>query len=962
MKQLPTVREPIPQQQWVALDLETTGLSPSSDAIIEVGAVRFRGDETIDTLSTFVNPGRQLSDFIVGYTGITQADVDSAAPPSVALDALSAFVGADPVVGHNIRFDLGFLAAAGLSLTNPTCDTWELAFVIRPGASSYALSKLASELGVGHDRPHRALDDAAATARVFASLMAEAAALEIDVLSELHRAARRSGSRLAYAMSGLAEAAASDLSAAADSPTLGFDIAAIRRRSQSSPALRTVREPVPVDIDAVTAALEVGGPLDRSMQGFEHRKEQVQMARAVAETINAFAAGSEGRLIVEAGTGVGKSLAYLLPAALYALGNNARVVVSTNTINLQEQLLSKDLPIVTEALTAMEASGKSGLDASRLRATQLKGRSNYLCLSRLLSLRSSEFVSEPEARMLSKLLVWLRSTGTGDRSELNLGNRAASEPWNRLSAQGASGCSGVAGTCFLRSARERASSAHLVIVNHALLMADLATDGSILPEHDLLIVDEAHHLEESATRQLGFEIGQATAQDHLAAISGQGGLLARAVAMVRAEPVSDSRRQTVDKIAEELSAAGPRIRESLAGLLAEAGRVAESSEENQGGGERTRRDLRVTRATRAQPAWSGLEVSWERTDLLLAELSDALFRLITAMEDMDEANLPGYTGLMVDAAEMNRENELLRLRLAEFFPQPQGESVYWVSKSPQMGRRPPHIGLHAAPLRVGDRLEEMVYSRTGAVVMTSASLAADGSFGHLVDRTGFDHAQQLLVGSPFDYPKAALVCLPDDLPEPSSWAYQGVMEQAVVDAALAAGGHTMVLFTSHASLQQAAKAIRPSLRPHDISVLAQGTDGTPHRIVADFIDNPRSVILGTASFWEGVDLPGDSLKVLLVTRLPFAVPTDPIVAARSEMFEDPFRQYSVPEAILRLRQGFGRLIRTSSDRGVAVILDRRIISKGYGKSFARSLPPATLARMPLADVPRAISEFLGAGG
>lgn len=962
MTQLPTALEPVLQQQWIALDLETTGLSPSSDAIIEVGAVRFRGSETLDTLSTFVNPQRQLSEFIVGYTGITQADVDAAPSPSAALDEFRAFVGADPIVGHNIRFDLGFLAAAGLNLTNPTCDTWDLAFVLRPGASSYALSKLAVELGVGHDRPHRALDDAAATARVFASLIAEAAELEIDVLSELDRAARRSGSKLAYAMAGLAGTAAAGLAEAADSPTLGFDIAAIRHRIQSAPALRTVREPVPVDTDAVTAALEVGGPLDRSMQGFEHRKEQVQMARAVAETINAYAAGDEGRLIVEAGTGVGKSLAYLLPAALYALSNNARVVVSTNTINLQEQLLSKDLPIVTEALSAMAASGNSGLDASRLRATQLKGRSNYLCLSRLLSLRASEFVSEPDARMLSKLLVWLRSTATGDRSELNLGNRAAAEPWNRLSAQGASGCSGVAGTCFLRSAREQASSAHLVIVNHALLMADLATDGSILPEHDLLIVDEAHHLEESATRQLGFEIGQANAQEHVAAIAGQGGLLARAADMVRAKPVSDSRRQTVEKIAGEVSAISPRIRESLAGLLAEAGSVAESSDEGQGGGDRPRRELRVTRATRAQPAWSGLEASWERTDILLAELSDALSRLVNAIEELDGADLPGYTGLMLDAADTGRENDQLRLRLSEFFPKPQSDSVYWVARSPQMGRRPPQIGLHAAPLSVGDRLEEMVYSRTGAVVMTSATLAADGSFGHLVDRTGFDHARQLLVGSPFDYPNAALVCLPDDLPEPSSWAYQGVMEQAVVDAAVAAGGHTMVLFTSYASLQQATKAIRPSLRPHDISVLAQGTDGTPHRIVADFKENPRSVILGTASFWEGVDLPGDSLKVLMVTRLPFAVPTDPIVAARSEMFEDPFRQYSVPEAILRLRQGFGRLIRTSSDRGVAVILDRRIISKGYGKTFARSLPPAHLSRMPLADVPRAIREFLAAEG
>ena len=252
----------------------------------------------------------------------------------------------------------------------------------------------------------------------------------------------------------------------------------------------------------------------------------------------------------------------------------------------------------------------------------------------------------------------------------------------------------------------------------------------------------------------------------------------------------------------------------------------------------------------------------------------------------------------------------------------------------------------------------MVYSRTGTVVMTSATLAADGKFDHLVDRTGFNDAEHLLVGSPFDYPNAALVCLPSDVPEPSSWAYQGAVEQAIIDAAIAAGGRTMALFTSYASLQQAAQAVKPALAPHGITVLAQGSDGTPHRIVAEFMSNPKAVILGTSSFWEGVDLAGESLQVLLVARLPFSVPTDPIFSARSELFEDSFRQYAVPEAVLKLRQGFGRLIRTSSDKGVAIILDRRIVSKGYGKTFARSLPPATFTQLPLDEIPDKIRDFL----
>ena len=953
----------------MALDLETTGLSSKSEAITEVGAVRFRGDERLDTFETFVNPVRKLSDFIIGYTGITQADVDGAPLFEEVIPDLAAFIGGAPVVGHNVSFDLDFLAVGGLRVSNPTADTWELAYVLRPAASSYGLARIAAELGVVHDRPHRALEDAIVTGQLFVALVKEANELEIDVLAEIDRAARRSNSRLAYVTSSLAEQSVAMLRDPDRTPTLGFDLAAVRSRIQKAQGLRPSRDPEPVDVEMVARVLGEDGALSTAMPGFEHRAEQVAMARAVAEAVNAGAAQADatqadakrgnGRLIVEAGTGVGKSLAYLLPAVLYALKNDARVVVSTNTINLQEQLISKDLPVLIEALKAVGGAGEEPVRAEGLRATQLKGRANYLCLNRLLRLRANESPSDAEARMLAKLLVWLRETTTGDRAEINLGGRGVAAPWDRLSAQGASDCNGVSGVCFLRAARERAASAHLVIVNHALLMADLATDGSILPDHDVLIIDEAHHLEESATRQLGFELTQGAVQDHLAAISGDGGVLSTAVTVLRGESVADSRRQTVLKIATDATAMAPKVREEVAGLLAETGKLADGSGDDRRGGSRSS-EVRVTGGTRAQPAWSDLEAKWERVDVALAELSVLLTRLLTALDDLGEADLPGYEGVVVEAAELSQANDQMRVRLTEFFPHPDKDSVYWVSRSTRQNRsgRPPEIGLHAAPLQVGTTLEEMIYSRTGTVVMTSATLAADGKFDHLVERTGFQDAEQLMVGSPFDYPNAALVCLPDDVPEPSSWAYQGAVEQAIADAAIAAGGRTMALFTSYASLQQAANALRPALQPHDITVLAQGNDGTPYRIVADFISNPRSVILGVASFWEGVDLAGESLQVLLVARLPFSVPTDPIFSARSELFEDSFRQYAVPEAVLKLRQGFGRLIRTSSDRGVAVILDRRIVSKGYGKTFTRSLPPATFAKLPLAEIPGAIREFL----
>jgi DNA polymerase-3 subunit epsilon/ATP-dependent DNA helicase DinG len=244
--------------------------------------------------------------------------------------------------------------------------------------------------------------------------------------------------------------------------------------------------------------------------------------------------------------------------------------------------------------------------------------------------------------------------------------------------------------------------------------------------------------------------------------------------------------------------------------------------------------------------------------------------------------------------------------------------------------------------------------------MTSATLSTAGSFAHISERTGFHDPDELLLGSPFDYAHAALLSVPEDMPEPNSRAYQSAVESAVTDAAVAAGGATMALFTSHAALQATASAIRGGLQSQGLSVLAQGIDGTPQRLVSRFLDDPRSVLLGTASFWEGVDLAGESLKVLLLARLPFNVPTEPVFSARSEMYDNSFGEYAVPQAILRLRQGFGRLIRTKSDRGVAVVLDRRIVSRRYGREFLESLPPVARRDCRLRDLGDVVRDWLGA--
>ena len=928
------------EDEWVALDVETTGLSPDDDAIIEVGAVRFRGAETLDTFHSLVNPNRKLGAFIRRYTGIAQEEVDAAPPFSKIAGRLETFVGGLPIVGHSVDFDLAFLAARGVRLTNPRADTLELAYVLKP-SWEYSLEKVATALGLSHDRPHRALSDAEVTSRIFNLLVEEAGRLDEYSLAEMQRLASRSSWVLAYLLRRL-EMQKMGEGVTQRSSVTGIDVSSLRERLRRSRALVPNKTAQPVEVAQVRGLLDRGGPVSRAMDGYEERAEQAAMAEAVTRAIN-----DGKRLIVEAGTGVGKSMAYLLPAALYALKNNVRVVVSTNTINLQEQLLNKDVPAVAEALR-----GVDDVPVDDFRYGLLKGRNNYLCLKRWSSLRSSDTVSSDEARMLSKLLVWMGTTGTGDRSELNLSGGGWT-PWDRVSAQGALDCTGVSGACFLRHARDRAAASHVVIVNHALLVTDILTGGAAIPEHDVLIVDEAQHLEGVATDHLGFQISQAGLEDHLDLLAGERGLLNRAALAMRGSSAAQTRRDSLDGAAQRVLAALPPLRQGMAKLFAVLQRLLPAAS---GAQSRFGQELRITPSTRSQPAWSEAEIAWEDTDTALAELDSATSDLVTSLEGLEDAGVLDYEALVMETFNMRERTRETRGRLKETVPHPEENGIYWLSRS----ARSSDIELNMAPVHVGELLEKLVYSQRRSVVLTSATLSTDDGFGHVIERTGFDGADELRLGSPFDYPKAALLCVPNDMPEPSAWDYQAAVEQAVMDAVLAAGGATMALFTSHASLQSTARTLRGSLETQGFEVLAQGVDGTPHQLVRRFVENPRSVLLGTSSFWEGVDLAGDALKVLLVARLPFSVPTDPVFSARSELYDRAFDEYAVPQAILRLRQGFGRLIRTSRDRGVAIILDKRAVSRRYGRAFLDSLPPATRRTPALYELPGEIRRWLRA--
>ncbi len=931
---------------YVALDLETTGLDPTSDAIIEVGAVRFGPAGVEDTFVSLVNPRRAVPYRIQMLTGIAPEELAQAPPLETVAPRLQEFLVDYPVVGQNVlAFDLRFLDAADIRHGPIVYDTYELALLLLPLLRGHSLSALARHFAIPLPNHHRALPDAETSREVFLALRTWAASLPPAVLTEAARLASAThwpGRTFLAEVLEQSERGGPAPVSAASAPAPQPLVPNARRQ--------------PVEPSEVADLLRSLGARPDVLPDFEERPEQQAMARAVAEVIN-----EGGQLIVEAGTGIGKSLAYLLPAACYALRNKARVVISTATINLQDQLVTKDIPAVQSAIGAGSPPSQPPLAAA-----QLKGRRNYLCLRRHLVARRAPLVSDDEARFLLRLLLWLIQTETGDRAELRL-SQTEEALWHRLSAQNedclGSACPFVAdGSCFLVRARRRAEAAHLVVVNHALLLSDVAAAGRLIPPYEHLILDEAHHLEEQATRQLGFEAREADLTAYLDRIHRR----TRAAGTGLAAAV----RQSVRGLAMALGPAGHLT--GLAAALTEAadrarGRLREFAEaartfirqHAQESGDYEQR-LLLTTGIRAQPDWSAVEMAWENLALALAASEELLAQLYSGLGDAEGLGLLGYEGLLGETAALLQTAHQLRLGMATAIQRHDPSAIQWLTEGGPAG-----LGVASAPLDVAPLLQERLYADKQSIVLTSATLATGASFRYVRQRLGLDDARELLLGSPFDYRQAALILLPSGLPEPNHRDYPPILQRALAELCRASQGRALALFTSHASLRAAHAAIRGPLREEGIAVLGQGIDGTPQQLLQALKRNAKTVVMGTASFWEGVDVVGEALSLLILARLPFSVPSEPVFAARSAQFEDPFHEYALPQAVLRFKQGFGRLIRSKTDRGVVVVLDRRIRSKAYGRAFLEALPPCQVEEVPMDELPRRVADWLrqkGDGG
>ena len=653
------------------------------------------------------------------------------------------------------------------------------------------------------------------------------------------------------------------------------------------------------------------------------------MATSVTEAFN-----QKQYLIAEAGTGTGKSLAYLIPSILWACRNGERVVLSTNTKNLQDQLFYKDLPLLKKIME------------EEFRVTLLKGRSNYLCPKRWKEiLRNPDlYLSSEERIAILPLILWAEKTQTGDISE-NHGFHLEmnSGLWAKLTCPERNEKDSHQ-RCFLTIAREAAQKSHLVIVNHPLLLSDLATENRILTPFTRLVLDEAHNLEKVATEHLGIEVSFNRLKRIIVRLQeGQRrGLLPLLQNRVERGRISGKIKESLLRCLENLLQKIPETQEKGIAFF----QIVSSS--------------LPSRKMRYKPSDLFLEKIGEEGDELYHVLNKLESELETLRKDLQDLkpfqeNLQDLEDVSYELHQYSKSLGLLLFDLRE-------DWCYWAESRED----PLRSELHAVPVDVGPLLAEELYKKMDSILFTSATLTVASSFEFFMNRTGFsrldpDRVDKISVGSSFSFPEQTQLLIPNYLPSPKSSNFSQRVGEIIRNAILSTKRGTMILTTSYDLINFLDQQLRRRLEENGIELLVQGKSGSRRGILEIFKEEKNSCLLGTDSFWEGVDVPGESLELLILTKLPFPVPDDPIVEARCETLEkkglDPFASFMIPTAAIRLRQGFGRLIRTRNDRGVVLLLDNRVIRNSYGEFFLNSLPVEPVICSSEEEVLKALSDF-----
>ncbi|HFC12983.1 MAG TPA: DEAD/DEAH box helicase, partial [Anaerolineae bacterium] len=732
-------------KRYVFVDVETTGLDSYRDTMIEVAAVAWQDGKEVDRFAALLNPGRAIPPMITDLTGISDAMVAKAKKVGSIRPKINAIIGDHIIVGHNASFDVGFLQAENMAYGNHVLDTVTLASIILPSLGRYKLDYLVQTLGLPQTRAHRAEADARHTLNLFVKLQELAMQLDMGIIEEIVNVGGKLGwPETLFFEDILTRKTRTAFETGERSGYVSGLFKPEKIEAKALPPLDEKKELEPIDVAMVKGLLQAGSNFSRAFPTFEPREQQVEMISAVAGAFN-----KQKHLMVEAGTGTGKSLAYLLPAAFWSTQNQRRVVISTNTINLQDQLINKDIPLVQTALN---------LD---LRVAVRKGRGNYLCGHAFTRLRHNGPRDRAEMVLLARILVWLPTSQTGDRAEISLRSPAEKAAWRKLSGEAGQcnrqNCS--AATCPVQYAKRKAETAHLVIVNHALLLSDVANQNHILPEFKELVIDEAHHFESAVTNGLSFEADRKFLDALLEELSkDSSGVLVDLAKNMRELPddVQDTLREASGAIRQAAQLADMRLAElfeTLGFFLSDY--INARSDFSQ--------SVRLVEKVRGSADFQLVRESWQNLNIRLSTIANQLNKLNTGLLhllDDGSTTFADSDELLSTLHDTAKNIDEVRQNMDKIIDKPDDDTITWIDVWKK------RISLHAAPLHVGPLVEKHIWENLNSVIMTSATMRTapqgfgrEANFDYIKSRLNAAKVNELALGSPFDYKKNTLLYL-----------------------------------------------------------------------------------------------------------------------------------------------------------------------------------------------------------
>lgn len=921
------------EEDIVILDTETTGLSSQENELIEISAAVLSGRQVVDRFDTFVHPSKPIPREITELTAITNADVAHAPDSRTAVAQLAEFVAGRPVVAHNAAFDRAFIESVkgGAAVSDIWIDSLALSRIALPRLASHKLSSMADLFGCSAVS-HRATDDVDALAGVWRVLLTALTDLPeglLKLLAESHPDVPWSYRPI---FSYLAQ----------EKPDAVFSLAAARARvlEESSSVEHVDADELPaLDLprrDQVEAFYAPDGVVSRMYPSYEPRSEQVEMACEVRDAL-----ATSTHRVIEAGTGVGKSVAYLVPFAEAAKRNGITVGIATKSNNLADQLMYHELPKLDEAM-------EGGVTYCAL-----KGFEHYPCLrklERLVRSRSEIVTKRDPADTLTAMAViyaFVCQSPTGDLDALGIRwksvNRGDLTTGSRECARRL--CPFFPNKCLVHGARIRASRADIVVTNHSLLFRNVAADGKILPPIRHWVVDEAHAVEKEARRQWAVTVSADDSRQVFERLGGHdAGVLGRLARELSGRDGSTLYMGLAARAASTAARASTAMAEVFEGVRS----FAQST--RSGGYDQV--NLWIGPDVRASDSWTTLALS-------LHAAVDALDAASKALAALTESLAQDAPELAIEPADMQR-------RLQEFHDGlklvTEGQDERYVY-SVQVNRRMRAGGesITAERLDIGETLAEEWLPEVHTAIFTSATVSVSGGFGHFEHAVGLDRLPSgsytsLHLDSSYDFESNMAVVVAGDLPDPRDReAYIAALEDLLVDVHVAMGGSVLTLFTNRRDMEELYDLVAPRLAAEGLELACQKRMSSPRRLRDHFVSERSSSLFALKAFWEGFDASGDTLRCVVIPKLPFASPTDPLSCERSLREERAWARYSLPEAVLEVKQAAGRLIRSSSDTGVLVLADSRLVSKGYGKKFLSSLPTTAYQRLEAKQVGKYLS-------